>query len=154
MNYQNDTTRAVLKSDMQQFNKQQLKIFYSILVHYWVAHEFFISKWNFFNLWCEFNYLSAQIDESFPEPYDDRELLKSFCQAHPFYFIDILSPDTVIELFCEHLDKQLDVLSGAVKRIRIGDLRAVYEYINRALELSENINELVEQTEEYIKAYP
>ena len=154
MNYQNDTTRAVLKSDLQQFNKQQLKIFYSILVHYWVTHKFFISRQNFFNLWCELNYLSAQFDESFPEPYDDCELIKSFCQAHPFYFIDILSPDVVIELFCEHLDNQLDVLSSVVKRIHTGDLRAVYEYINRALELSENIDELVEQTEEYIKAYP
>ena len=154
MNYQNDTTRTVLKSDLQQFNKQQLKIFYSILVHYWVTHKFFISKWNFFNLWCELNYLSAQFDESFPEPYDDCELIKSFCQAHPFYFIDILSPDVVLELFCQYLDNQLDVLSSVVKRIHTGDLRAVYEYINRALELSENIDELVEQTEEYIKAYP
>ena len=154
MNYQNDTTRAVLKSDLQQFNKQQLKIFYSILVHYWVTHKFFISRQNIFNLWCELKYLSAQFDESFPEPYDDCELIKSFCQAHPFYFIDILSPDVVIERFCEHLDNQLDVLSSVVKRIHTGDLRAVYEYISRALELSENIDELVEQTEEYIKAYP
>jgi hypothetical protein len=154
MNYQDENTRAVLKSGLQQLNRQQLKTFYSILAHYWVTHKFFISRQNFYNLWCELNYLSAQFDESFPEPYDDCELIKSFCQAHPFYFIDILSPDIVIDLFCQYLNKQLDVLSSVVKRLHTGDLRTVYEYINRALELSENIDELVEQTEEYIKAYP
>ena len=31
------------------------------------------------------------IDESFPDQYDDHKLVKDFCIAHPFYFVDILS---------------------------------------------------------------
>ena len=112
---------------------------------------FFISKRNLFNLWCELNYLCAEVDESFPEPYYDHNLLKSFCLEHPYYFIDILGPELVINLFCQYLDDRLDLLIDIVRTIHTDGLRAAYECSNKALELTEDIDVLVAETEEHIR---
>ena len=82
----NKVIRRKLKDRLLKLDSRQLKMFYGILVHYWVKYKFFISSQNFLNLWCELNKLCYEVDESFPDPYDDHELLKSFCQAHPYYF--------------------------------------------------------------------
>ena len=65
-----------LKKYMLRLDAQQFKLFYSIFVHYWVEHKVFISSQNFLNLWCELNLICSEVDESFPDPYYDRELVK------------------------------------------------------------------------------
>ena len=142
-----------LKENLYRLNKHQLKLFYGILVHCWASKKAFISTQNFRNLWCELNYVCAEIDDSFPEPYDDFELLKSFCQAHPYYFIDILSPEIIINLFCEHLDDRIDILVRIAKKLNIEGLRAAYEYTNAVLGLTDNIEESIAQAEEHVKMF-
>ena len=134
-------------------DKRQLKLFYSVLVHYWIRNRAFISKQNFFNLWCELNELCCEANESFPDPHDDHHLTTSFCQAHPFYFIDMLEPEIVKNLFCEHLDNKIDILITVVKKLHTGDLRAVYEYCNEMMSMDENIDELVSGTEKYVNVF-
>ena len=75
-----------------------------------------LSDHNFLNLWCELNKLCYEVDESFPDPYDDHELLKSFCQAHPYYFIDILDPGLITDLLCEYLDDRLNILVAIIDK--------------------------------------
>ena len=134
-------------------SKKQLKLFYGILVHGWASRKAFISTQSFFNLWCELNYLCATADEGFPDPYDDRELLRSYCHAHPYYFIDILSPELVINLFCEHFDDRIDILAAIAQRLDTEGLRAAYEYFNAVLNLTDDIDESIAQAEEHIKAF-
>ncbi len=153
MDNKDKATRSTLKENLLKLNKQQLKQFYGILVHYWVTQKAFMSNQNFLNLWCELNLLCSQVDESFPGPYDDRELIKSYCQAHPYYFLDILSPELTIRLFCEHFDDRLDVLATIANKLHMDGLKAAYEYSNKALSLSENTDELVRQTEEHMKSF-
>ena len=153
MNSKDKIEKTAFKESLLKLDKRQLKLFYGMLVYYWVNHKFFISKQNFFNLWCELNELCHDIDESFPEPYDDRELLRSYCHAHPYYFIDILAPELVINLFCEYLDNRLNTLIMIVNKLYTEGLRAAYECSNMALELSENIDELVSEAEEHLKAF-
>ena len=149
----NKVIRRKLKERLLKLDSRQLKMFYGILVHYWVKYKFFISSQNFLNLWCELNKICYEVDESFPDPYDDRELLKSFCQAHPYYFIDILEPGLITDLFCEYLDDRLDVLATIAGKLSTGDLRASYEYSNKALGLNEDVNELVAESLEHLKTY-
>ena len=144
---------SILKDELLKLNKRQLKLFYSVLVHYWLKNNSFISKQNFFNLWCELNELCSEVDEGFPEPHDDHELLKSYCQAHPFYFIDILDTGLVIKLFCEHLDDKVDILTQVINKLNTEGLRAAYACSNKALGLAENIDNLVIETETYIKYF-
>ena len=145
--------KFILKDELLKLDKRQLKLFYSVLVHYWLKNNSFISKQNFFNLWCELNELCSEADEGFPEPHDDHQLLKSFCQAHPFYFIDILETGLVIKLFCEHLDNKVDILANVVNKLRTDGLRAAYAYSNETLSMAEDVERLVLETEAYIKYF-
>ena len=145
--------KSILKDELLKLDKRQLKLFYSILVHYWLKNTSFISKQNFFNLWCELNELCSEVDEGFPEPHDDHQLLKSFCQAHPFYFIDILDAGIVIKFFCEYLDNKVDILAAVVNKLRMGGLRDAYECCNEALGMAEDVEKLVLETEAYVNYF-
>ena len=149
----NNRDRTILRVELKKLDKRQMKLFYGIMVHYWVKDKSFISKQNFFNLWCELNELCCEVDESFPDPHDDHHLTTSFCQAHPFYFIDMLEPEIVKNLFCEYLDNKIDILTTVAKILHMGDLRAAYEYCNKAMGMNEDVDELVSGTEEYINIF-
>jgi hypothetical protein len=99
------------------------------------------------------NYFCAQVDESFPAPYDDYELLHSFCHTHPYYFIDILSPELIINLFCEYLDDKLDLLATIAQKLHTGGLRDAYKYSNTVLNLTDDIDESIAQAEEHVKMF-
>ena len=150
MNYKE---KIKLKESLLKLDKRQLKLFYGMIVHYWVKNKYFISKQNFFNLWCELNKLCHEVDEGFPEPHDDRELLKSYCFEHPYYFIDILEPKLVINLFCEHFDNRIDILAIVANKLGTEGLKAAYESSNKALGLSENVDELIKESEEHLKDF-
>lgn len=145
--------RKTLKNDLLKLNKRELKLFYGMIVYYWGNCKSFISKQNFFDLWCELNYLCYEIDESFPEPYDDHELIKSFCHEHPYYFIDILCPEMIIDLFCQYLDDRLDVLAMIANKLHTEGLRATYEYSNEAMGMSDDIETLVSDVENHVKMF-
>ena len=132
MNYKDNAVKTVLKDELLKLDIRQMKLFYGIMVHYWVKDKSFISKQNFFNLWCELNKYCCEADESFPDPHNDHHLTTSFCQAHPFYFIDMLEPELVINLFCEYLDNKIDILSAVVNKLRMRGIKAAYEYSNIA----------------------
>jgi hypothetical protein len=51
------------------------------------------------------------------------------------------------------MDKDLEVIIIAMRKLHREGLRAAYEYINAAMGLAENIDELVQQTEDNIKAF-
>ena len=142
-----------LRSRFEVMDKEEFKLFYSILVHYWYKYKFFISTMNFYNMWCELNELCHEVDESFPDPHDDHKLVKDFCIEHPFYFVDILNLKLVKSLFWRHMDKDLEVIVIALEKLHTEGLRASYEYINKVMELSEDVDELVRQTEENIKGF-
>lgn len=148
-----DMEKSILKDELLKLNKRQLKLFYSVLVHYWIRNRSFISKQNFFNLWCQLNEYCCESDESFPDPHDDQHLMTSFCQSHPFYFIDILDPGLVINLFCEHFDNKIDILAMVVKKLHTGGIKAAYEYSNQALGFEEDVEKLVMEAEEYVKYF-
>ena len=75
-------------------------------------------KQNFFNLWCELNLLCHELDESFPDQYDDYEAIKDYCHFHPYYFIDRLPLDLVAKLFTEHAYDRVDVLADFIINIK------------------------------------
>ena len=153
MKNRTQTPQIILKDNLDKLDKTQFKLFYTILVHYWVNYKFFTSPRNFFNLWCELNKLCHEVDESFLDQYDDHNLVKSFCQEHPFYFIDMLELELVKKLFCEYLDKDLDTITIAIEKLHTEGLRAAYEYINAAMGMAENVDKLVSNTEKHMKEF-
>lgn len=99
------------------------------------------------------NLLCQELDESFPDQYDDHKTLKDFCHFHPYYFIDRLPLDLVAQLFAQYIDDRIDVLTNFTKILYDADMRAAYTYMNDALELNELIDELVSETEIHIKFF-
>ena len=150
---QNMNDKALLKESLSRLDNYKMKLIYGILVHCWACRKDFISTQNFRNLWGELNYLCSIADEGFPDPYDDYELLKSFCHAHPYYFIDILSPEVIIDLFCEYLNDRLDILAAIAQKLDTEGLRAAYEYANTVLELTDDLDESIAQIEEHVKMF-
>ena len=148
----NAQDKTPLKESLYQLDTYQMKLFYGILVHCWACRKAFISTQNFRNLWCELNYLCSMVDEGFPDPYD-YELLRSFCHAHPYYFIDKLSSEIIIDLFCEYVDDRLGILAAIAQKLDTEGLRAAYEYTNTVLELTEDIDESIEQVEEHVRMF-
>ena len=148
-----DVSKQSLFEYLSKLTSKQFKAFYAALVHYWANHKFFISRQNFYNLWCEFNLLCHELDESFPDQYDEYEEIKDFCHFHPYYFIDRLPLEIVARLFAEHVDDRVDVLAGFAKLLLEADLRAAYTYMNDALGLAESIDDLISETETHIKFF-
>ena len=145
--------RAQLRTHLRVLNKEKLKQLFAMIIHYWARYKFFISSQSFLNLWCKLNQLCHDIDESFPDPHDEHELVKDYCKAHPYYFIDILPPKMVISLFRKHFDDKLDILATMVQKLDTEGLRAACECVNVALGLDENVDELVAEIEKHIKEF-
>ena len=99
------------------------------------------------------NLLCHEFDESFPDLYYDYNEIKSFCQSKPYYFFDMLDTKLVVKLFCEYFDDKINILTVVAKKLCTEGLRAAYEYVNGAMGLSEDIDELVRQTEECLKVF-
>lgn len=65
----------------------------------------------------------------------------------------MLDTKLVVKLFCEYFDDKINILTVVAEKLCTEGLRAAYEYVNEAMGLSEDIDELVRQTEEYLKAF-
>ena len=65
----------------------------------------------------------------------------------------MLPPDLVLDLFCEHLDDRLDVLTCIAEKLDTEGLESTYEYINKTLGLKDDVDELVRYTIGIMKEY-
>lgn len=138
---------------LSKLSSKQFKVFYGILVHCRAHGKSFISKHSFFNLWCELNYYCHELDESFPDPYYDYELLKDFCHAHPYYFIDRLPIDLIANLFSDYCDERLDVLETLVQILYSQGSRAAHQYVLDEFKFDHTVEELEANLEEHIKHF-
>ena len=151
-NAKSDSQRLIEES-LSKFNTKQFKILYAIIIHCRAHNKHFISTQNFFNLWCELNALCADFDESFPSPYDDHLLLKSFCSTHPYYFIDILPIPLIAKLFSEQLNKNLDVLLNLIHIIYEEVSKTAHQYIIDKFNLEHTAEELALDLEKHIEQH-
>ena len=147
------TINRDLYESLNKLSTDQFKILYGAFVHYFINHKCFITKQNFLNMWCEINLCCHELDESFPDQYDDHEAVKNFCHFHPYYFIDLLPLDLVAKLFAEHVDDRIDVLTNLAKTLFESGIAAAYTYVNEALGLEESIAILVAEALDHIKLF-
>ena len=57
----------------------------------------------------------------------------------------------VIDLFCEYFDDRLDILSQVINKLDTDGLWAAYAYANEELGMFEDIDELVTETEKWMR---
>lgn len=145
--------QRLIKEALSKLDAKQFKMLYAIIIHCRAHNKHFISTQNLFNLWCELNMLCADFDESFPSPYDDYLLLKSFCCTHPYYFIDILPLELITNLFSKHFDQHLNILLKLIQTINEKDSRTAHQYIIDEFDIDHTADELVYDLENHIKHY-
>ncbi len=150
--FKNDA-KQTLYQHLNKLNPSQFKIFYGVFVHYWVKHKCFISKQNLFNLRCELNQLCHELDESFPDQYEDHKLIKSFFLVHPYYYMDVLPINLIAKLFAEHVDNHIDILSNIAKTISETDIHTTYAYANDALGLNEPVEKIASEALGHINSF-
>lgn len=148
-----DKDRLALYDNLKQLNKDQFKIFYGAFVHFWANYKFFISKQNLFNLRCELNKLCHELDESFPDQYDDYEMMKSFFLAHPYYYMDKLPVELMAKLFSKYVDNRISILVTIAKTISDADMYTAYNYAINALNLKEQTDVVVTQAQAHLNDF-
>ena len=149
----NSTSNRSLYQSLSKLTITQFKIFYTAFVHYLVNYKFFISKQNYHNLWCELNLLCHELDESFPDQYNDYEAMKSFCHYHPYYFLDRIPLNLVAVLFAKHMDNRVDILVNFARILSVEGTRAAYAYINKSLGLAESADALATETQIHVEFF-
>ena len=138
---------------MKLLTADQFKSFYCFFIQQQDSKHYLISDQNFFNLRCELNQLCHEIDEGFPDQYDDYELMNSFFLAHPYYYMDKLPIELMARLFAEHVDDHIDILSGIAQTVFEADIYATYSYANKALGLNEHIDTIATKAQNHIKNF-
>lgn len=146
-------SKQILFNSLKELTPNQFKAFYSLFVHQWANNRFFISDQNLFNLWCELNFLCHEFDESFPDQYDDFEVVRSFSKAYPYYFTDKLPADIIAALFAENVDDRVDILANIAKLLFSDGIYVAYTYAINALELTESTGTLVKEAQDHIKYF-
>ena len=143
--------KKFIKTQLSQLNIKQFKIFYATLIHC-RAHKYdFISTQNFFDLWCELNVLCYELDESFPDPYDDYQLIKDFWHTHPYFFIDCLPRILIAKLFAKYCDTNLDVLATFIQILHDQNAYAANKYIIDAFRLDHSADEFTIDMQNHIE---
>lgn len=131
-------SKQILFNHLKELTPYQFKVFYCFLIHQWANNRYFINDQHLFNLWCELNFLCHEFDESFPDQYDDFEMIRSFSKARPYYFTDKLPADIIAALFAEHVDDRVDILANIAKLLLEG-IYAAYAYAINTLGLNESL---------------
>lgn len=145
--------KLTLYKQLKKLDNAQFKIFYGAFVHYLVNYNFFISKQNLFNLRCELNLLCHELDESFPDQYDNHQVIKSFFLAHPYYYMDKLPAELMAKLFSEYVDDHISILATIAKTILEADIYTTYNYAINALNLKEQTDVVVTQAQAHLNDF-
>ena len=153
MNQCTTSSPRATREILSKLSPEQFKIFFGIIVHCRAHGKGFISKRSFFNLWCELNYYCHELDESFPDQYNDIEEMRSFCHRYPYYFIDRLPINLIANLFSEYCDERLDVLENLVQILYNQGSRAAHQYVLDEFKFDHNADELLSDLEEHIARF-
>jgi hypothetical protein len=145
--------KQILFNYLKELTPDQFKAFYCLFIHQWANNRYFISNQNLHNLWCELNFRCHELDESFPDQYDDFEMIRSFSRAYPYYFTDKLPADMIASLFAEYVDDRIDILANIARLLSSEGLRAAYAYAIEALELNESIDTFVNEAQDHLKYF-
>lgn len=148
-----NTLNSSLYESLNKLSTDQFKILYGAFVHYFINHKCFITKQNLLNMWCEINLCCHEMDESFPDQFDDFDLVRSFVHRYPYYFIDRLPIQLIAGLFADHVDNHIDLLTNIAKTLFESGITAAYTYANEALGLEESIDTLVAEAQNHIRLF-
>ena len=102
-----------LRETVFKFSREQLYNFMAFVIR--AKHEcfLFMSYEGSAAMFADLNEACRKKDDNVPSIYGDR--FKEFVQSHPAYYYNYLSNKTIAQIFCDHIDKHINLAAKTAK---------------------------------------
>ncbi len=104
--------KEFVKKHLNNLTRKQLKKFITFVIEGRRNYGLFISNASSTDLWAELNERCVRKDSRIPRL--DRIDYVEFRPKNPFYYFDYLSKQVIIDIFCNHIDKDAVFIESAV----------------------------------------
>ena len=157
--YKKPVEKDWLKVCLKQLSKRKFKIWFTMFTYLHRKYDLFITRLTFKDLWIKLGARCHIKDHTCPDPYDGPiEDFIEYWKKHPYYFFDVLTLNSIAELFPKHCTDHVEELARIAETLYLKDTRAAFEYIIRTLNLpdvsEEDLDKLARITEEYLVKFP
>ncbi|MBQ3202272.1 MAG: hypothetical protein IJB36_01360 [Clostridia bacterium] len=105
--------KEVVKGYLDALDCEHLKEFVAQVVWGRLKHGLFISNSTSVHLWAELNARCVRKDKRIPSM--DRVDYHALAPKDPLYYFDYLSREEIVDVFCDHIDKDAALIESAAK---------------------------------------
>lgn len=124
--------KVVVKNHLNSLSCKQLKEFITFVILGRLNYGLFISNVNSTDMWAELNERCVRKDSSIPRM--DRADYTKLCPKDPLYCFDYLSKRVIVDIFCNHIDKDAALMEVAVVAYRNSGLSGLRDCVNAELQ--------------------
>lgn len=124
--------KVVVKNHLNSLSCKQLKEFITFVILGRLNYGLFISNVNSTDMWAELNERCVRKDSSIPTM--DRVDYTKLCPKDPLYCFDYLSKRVIVDIFCNHIDKDAALMEVAVVAYRNSGLSGLRDCVNAELQ--------------------
>ena len=104
--------KEFIKKHLESLPRKQLEKFISFVIEGRRKYGLFISNASSTDLWAELNERCVRKDSRIPRL--DRVDYGELRPKNPFYYFDYLSKQVIVDIFCNHIDKDASLIESAV----------------------------------------
>ena len=104
--------KEFVKNHLNSLTRKQLEKFIAFVIEARCNYNLFISNVSSTNLWAKLNERCVRKDNRIPKI--DRVDYSELRPKNPFYFFDYLSKQIIVDIFCDHIDKDASLMESAV----------------------------------------
>lgn len=108
--------KELVKNHLSSLTRKQLKKFITFVIDGRLNYGLFISNVNSTDMWAELNEKCVRKDSRIPKM--DRADYHELRPKDPLYCFDYLSKQVIIDVFCNHIDKDGALMEAAVVAFR------------------------------------
>lgn len=105
-----------VKNHLSNLTCKQLKKFITFVIEGRLNYGLFISNASSTDMWAELNERCIRKDSRIPKM--DRTDYTKLCPKDPLYCFDYLSKRVIVDIFCNHIDKDAALMEAAVVAFR------------------------------------
>ena len=125
------SSKRMLKDHLCRFNCEQLKMFMGLVIKGRLQAMLFVSIGSSLDLWETLNEKCREKDPTVPVCNTQEYIVRY--SKNPYYYFDYLSKKTIVQVFCDHIDKDIKLAEKAAYLFYKTGIEAACNYINAEL---------------------
>lgn len=110
--FETPVNREFIKNHLNSLTRKQLEKFITFVIEGRRNYGLFISNASSVDMWTELNERCVRKDSSIPRL--DRVDYGNLRPKNPMYYFDYLSKQVIVDIFCNHIDKDSDLIESTV----------------------------------------